>query len=477
LLSYDLFALKGITMMPMIYFLSEEEQLLVRAPSSQYAINGPRVFIKPPFHKIIERRKGVTLSANEYVHIGCRLTGAVTFKDGPSFFFLKAHDEVVLEEESLPLKEDQFVEVINSSTGETKIIRGECSYKLAPFESVRGKVQNTINVDEHRAVVVRDVSKGGLHMITKNQSFAPGNQERIESIREKVLLEEHEVMVLKDEKGSYHFKHGNQGESAFFVAPYWEVLGCNWSSGLHKQARDLEINKFDLRPKFMWYEFDVRTRDNVELMLKVTFFWQIQDVETLVKTTDDATGDLCSHARSRIIQRISRVHFSEFLDQFNSLVQDSILDESDDFYCERGIHMHSVEVRQIACKDEKTQEVLSEIIQETTTRINRIQKQESENEVLMKRIEGELIAEEHEMKLTRQKLKRFEEEARSEGRKEAHSILTFLQSLGKGISLNQKLKLFETLKQKEIMVGLGQGNSKIFLTPEDIQLKLEVQES
>ncbi len=463
-------------MMPMIYFLSEEEQLVLRAPSSCYVVNGPRVFIKPPFHQLIERRKGITLSASEYVHIGNRLNGTVRFKEGPSFFFLQAHETIVLEEESLPLKEDQFVEVINSSTGEQRIIRGECSYKLSPFESFRGKVQSTVNVDEHTAVVVRVVSKGTLRLVTKAQSFSPGNPERIDSVQEKIRLEEHEVMVLKDERGSYHFKQGNQGESSFFIPPYWESLQCNWSSGLHKQARDLEINKFDLRPKFMWYEFDVRTRDNVELMLKVTFFWQIQNVETLVKTTDDATGDLCSHARSRIIQNISRVHFSEFLDQFNSLVQDSVLDESDSFYQERGIHMHSVEVRQIACKDEKTQAVLSEIIQETTTRINRIQKQESENEVLMKRIEGELLAEEHEMKLTRQKLKRFEEEARSEGRKQAHSIVTFLHSLGKGVSLDQKLKLFETLKQKEVMEGLGKANSKIFLTRDDVQLKLEVQE-
>ena len=461
-------------MIPMIHFLADDEQLLVKSLSTRYVVNGPRVFIKPPLHSVLERRSGITLASNEYCHLRDQLNGQITMEDGPVFFFLGAHDEIVLHKEALPLNKDEYFEVINQSTGELKIVRGECSYKLKPFEQFRGELKYAVHIDEHNAVVVRDLETGALKMITEQQSFFPAESEEIKKVVQKVLVEEHEVVALKDKEGKHHFREGKGEESSFFVPPHWEILNFHWSSGLYKEARELLIEKFDLRPKFMWYEFDVRTRDNVELILKVTLFWQIKDVELLVSTTDDASGDVCSHVRSRIIQKVSQVEFADFLSSFNGLVHEAVLNENDKFHEERGLLIHSVEVREIACKDQKTQDVLSEIIQETTTRINRIQKQISDNEVAMTRIEGELLAEEGEMKLLEKQLLRFEEESQGEGNRQAQVVSSFLDGLGSELSLEQKLKVFEVLRKKEVMEGLAGENTRIFLTPEDVDLKLDV---
>jgi hypothetical protein len=50
-----------------------------------------------------------------------------------------------------------------------------------------------------------------------------------------------------------------------------KIVTLHWSTGIHKDCRDLGITKFVLRPKFMWYEFEVRTQDNVEIVIGITF--------------------------------------------------------------------------------------------------------------------------------------------------------------------------------------------------------------
>jgi regulator of protease activity HflC (stomatin/prohibitin superfamily) len=462
--------------LPGIYFLSEEEQLVIQSPYRKYTVEGPRVFYRPPFHRVLDRRTGCTLDANEYVHVKNMLTGHSRLVCGPTFFFLQASEHFSDIHTALPLAHNEYVKVLNQDSGKIKIVKGECSYRLEPCEVFCGKAKKAINIDEHTAVMVRSISTGTQRLVTECQSFVPACDEEIEAVSPKVLLEEHEVVVLQDAEGKYHFRHGKGDESSFFLPPYWKVLQHCWASGLHKENRDLHISRFDLRPKFMWYEFDVRTRDNVELVLKVTFFWQIVDVKTLVETTDDASGDVCSHARSRIIQKISTVDFADFLAGFNDLIQESITGSQDPFYGKRGINIHSVEVREIACKDQRTQDVLSEIIQETTTRINRIQKQVSENEVLMKKIEGELKAEETQNNLLRIKAERIEEEARLEGLKQARQISGFFESLGSDLSMNQKIALFESLKKSEMMSIIAGQNTRLFLTREDVDLKLDVRD-
>jgi hypothetical protein len=65
------------------------------------------------------------------------------------------------------------------------------------------------------------------------------------------------------------------------------------------------VSRFDLRPSFMNYEFIARTTDNVELAISITFFWRIIDVEAMILKTADTPGDICTHARSIIIQAVA----------------------------------------------------------------------------------------------------------------------------------------------------------------------------
>merc|ERR1711977_214995 len=100
----------------------------------------------------------------------------------------------------------------------------------------------------------------------------------------------------------------------------------------------------------------------------------------MIRATGDPQGDVWYHCRSALIAAVSRVTLETFMTQFNKIVNDAAQTDTD-FYKARGVCVHSLEVTRYECADAKTAGVLQEIIQETTNRINRMQKQKSDNEV------------------------------------------------------------------------------------------------
>merc|ERR1711896_111372 len=168
-----------------------------------------------------------------------------------------------------------------------------------------------------------------------------------------------------------------------------EVASNRVASGQKTVNFKVPITKIDTRAQYAFFEYEVRTSDNVALKLEGTIFWQVVDVPTMIMKTGDPKGDVWYHARSALIQAVSRVTLEEFMAKFNTIVMNATSSE-DEFYKERGVVVHSLEVTRYECVDKKTSAVLQEIIQETTNRINRMQHQQSENDVLREQLTGEI---------------------------------------------------------------------------------------
>lgn len=542
---------------PWLYFIKEDEQLLVESFTRRFVVNGPGTFFAPPLCRV-ERREGMTLGPTEYLRIQDNLTGELRNEFGPKCLFLNAFEVVLKRYKAVTLKKNQFLKIIDQKTGVIRVERGEASIFLEPVEEIlqnvtdgynldetqyiriqdavtgeitnvfgptlfipgatetvverleiislkhnqyvkildqktgiirveRGEqsiflqpneelllnVQDGVNVDDHTAVLIRDTGSGHLELVTAPQVFVPSAHQEIIEVRPRILLEDHDTVVIKDRSGRYIYRRGTDEDRSFFLEPYSELLNFRWSTGIHKDRRSLAITHLDSRPKFMWYEIEVRTKDNVELLLGITFFWQIKDVETMVRTTDDVPGDVCSHARSEIIQSVSKVTLEHFLDQFNAIVRGAVTERTDSFYSERGVCIHSVEVRSIACKDAGTQAILQEIIQETTNRLNRLQKQESENEVKLRQLGGDIQAEEMKGKLIDIRAENQQKEATVEGESEAVKVKAFLDGLGRELGMPEKVLIFNTLKKQEALEALAQGSAQLFFTPEDVDLRIQ----
>jgi len=460
------------SLFPRIVFLRDDEQLLVQSLTQTWVVRGPQKYVLQPFWRA-RRQKGKTLGPTQYLHIRNSVTGELRNECGPQLFFSKAHDEILAELEVIPLKHNEYVRLKDSVTGRIRTERGEAKVYLSPTEVLinsKKDVERGINIDDKTAVLIRDTKNGQLELITEKQVFTPDSHQEIVEVRERIRLEEHEAVIIMDKDGRYQFRQGSDQERSFFLDPYSKLVTLNWSTGIDKSKRDLSITKIDQRPKYMWYEFSARTKDNVDLILGITCFWEVSDVKAMILTTDDAPGDLCSHARSTILQKISQVTLEKFLEAFNAIVHSAVFEGSGDFYQRRGITLHAVEVRSVTCGDEKTQHVLQEIINETTQRINRMQKQESENEVQMQRIQGEISAEKKRSKLLEMRRTNARTEGLLTGESESLRVKAFMDGLGDGLTSEQKIAIFETLRRKETYTELSHGTAQLFLVPEGSDL-------
>ena len=457
----------------MFYFLKEDEQLLITTFTRRYVINGPGTHFIPAYFRV-KRRKAYTLGPAEYLRVRNTLTGELHNEIEPKLYFPLAEEEIIEELDAIALQRGEYTRLLDEATGEIRVERGENIVYLSPTEEVITEPQKGINVDDKTAVIVRDIPTGQQRLVIEKQVFIPESNEEVVTATKLIQLEDHETIVIKERDGSYTFRHGTDDTRAFFLEPYTEIVCFWWSSGLYKDARSLKICRLDSRPKFMWYEFEVRTKDNVELCLGITFFWQIVDVEKMIATTDDTTGDVCSHARSSIIQSISRVTLEDFLANFNATVESAVIGTEDPFYDVRGVVLHAVEVRSITCKDPGTQQILNEIIRETTDRLNRLQKQESENEVRLRKIAGEIEAEQNRSELLELQRQHQRTEALAVGEAESERVRAFFDGLG-DMPAENKVAIYNTLRKNDALGVLSDGHAQIYFTPSDVNLSIESQ--
>jgi hypothetical protein len=239
---------------PWVYFLKAEEQLLLESFTEKWTVNGPGTVLVKPFVKV-RRRVGISLSPTEYVKIRDLLSGEIRIMKGPAFVFLQAYDELIKRYEVIVLQNNEYVKIIEKTSGKVRVVTGPCNVVLSATEEVIEGPGKGINIDEHNAVLIRSISDGSLKLITRNQVFFPAADEQIEEVRKRILLEDHESVIIKGKDGRYRIISGSQNENSFFLQPYESLLTMHWSSGIHKEKRELRITHIDTRPKFMWYEF------------------------------------------------------------------------------------------------------------------------------------------------------------------------------------------------------------------------------
>merc|ERR1712187_1006780 len=176
---------------------------------------------------------------------------------------------------------------------------------------------------------------------------------------------------------------------AFFLPPHSEIVKIWWSRGPRRERKDVCFDRFDCRPHFMKFEFNCRTSDNVELILKGVLFWELVDLPAMWRHTGDTSGDMGYHIRSKFIHQVAQVTLKSFMETLHSISK-HILEEDIEFYATRGIKVHSLEVTRYQCADNSTALILEQIIQETTNRMNRLSQAESENEVSLFRTQGQI---------------------------------------------------------------------------------------
>jgi len=511
-------------------FVSLDEQFFVSKLTSKIVITGPIiVFLNPFTTKNYEVKKALSLGPMEYCVVNNILSGEKRVEVGPKLVFLQAYDKIQRDEESnqkrqsISLKSNEYVRFLDHKTGKVRIVRGEkgCVVPgpdethegvieainlkifeyvkiedkltgavrtergetlifLGPFEKQIGGKKCAIEVDEETAVLVRDKRTGQQHLFTKKKLFVPSDDEEVMEVRKLIKLAEYEACIVRDKTGRDIFHFGkNEDQRSFFLPPHSELVQLLWSRGRRRERRDLRITKLDLRPVFMSFEFNCRTNDNVELILEGSFFWEVVDLSSMVKFTNDTTGDICNHARSRFIELVSKVTLQDFMTQFNSIAKQVHESDQSGFYGKRGVKIHSLEVTGFRCAEQSTAQILEQIIQETTNRMNRLQQQESQNEVQLREIRGDIDEEKARSELIDIQTSNSNAKSKMDGLSEAEKVKTFISELSEcfpDMDMNMKVNLWKTLRKEDALKAVSNGNASLYFTPNDVNLSIEQHE-
>jgi len=467
---------------------------------TQRVVSGPTLFFPDVYDAVGGIREAIELSKLQYVRVTETLTGAVRVVPGPTLFFPDVYETVGDIREAYEVLKHQYLKLLDQTTGALRVERGEATvFPRAHEVAAEGGVRDAVNVDDETAVLVLDRATGQQRLVETQGLFFPAALEDIVEVRKLVRVAPHEVAIVRDNAGAYSFHSGNgtgggQGTS-FFLPPHCELVTMHWSSGTSQEDAEknvvkkvkvpvykVPVTKVDLRAQYAFFEYKVRTNDNVELLLEGTIFWQVVDVPRMIERTGDPKGDVWYHARSALIQAVSAVTLEQFMASFNSIVSRAAATESA-FYEQRGVRVHGLEVVRYECVDAKTAGVLQEIIQETTNRINRLQKQKSENEVEAERLSSQIEIERQrklliEAQTANQKLQAAVA-GESEGTRLAQSSLAFLEMLNGSVpDAATRLQLLRFFSEQHTLTTqtahLASGNATLFLTPDNFQLRMQV---
>ena len=470
-------------------------------------IVGPGLFHLGPYDKVTRTLKGITLQREQYVRLIDDVTGRIRVEVGEKCVYM-GPTESYLEDgkkTAVSIDEDTAVLVRDMATGQLQLVT-ERGLFIPNKDQDIVNVQKRIKLADYETAIVKD-QWGSYHFISgalqgrilasdveiASMGAADGKPEAplVSTMVEDLGVDFAEsktdtgmnkaapsgAVGREQGRGAKTLKfdlmrNANGGGASFFLPPFCELVELLWSTGPKKNSRTKKKSIFDSRPIFTNYEFLCRTSDNVELDVEITFFWSLENVQKMIRNTDDAPGDICHHARSEIVQSVSQIDLRKFMESFNEVVT-AAAQRGESFYHDRGVKVHSVEVRSFQCRDKQIDRVLQAIIKETTDRINRLQQIESENEVRLENMKG--LIEEEKLKggLIDVRNQHQQKEAMIEGEAEALRVRAFLKGL-EDITPDKRdaIQLFHMLRKVDVLSELSRGDARLFFTPDDCDLRI-----
>jgi len=444
-------------------------------------VQGPCVWCPGPHDCASSKKTATALQEDEYVRLKDVASGQHWTQNGKALVFLQPTWRIEgAVQKALALKMNEYVKFQDAVTGKVVVHRGEKIVFPGPDEElVDGGKKLAVEIDDEHAVLVRDKSTGQLRLVTEKQLFIPGPHEVIEEVRDLIKLADHEAIVIKDKEGVFQFYYGSEERRSanqprsFFLPPYAEVVKIWWSRGPKREKKDYSFERFDMRPHYMKFEFNCRTSDNVEVVLEGVFFWEIIDLPTMMRITGDTSGDMCSHVRSQFITATGRMPLKQFMEE-QHIIAKQVLEGDEAFYEARGIKMHSLEITRYQCADRSTAETLGQIIQETTNRMNRLSQAESENEVNLYRLQGQIEQAKQNSRLLEIQNEQTEKAAFLAGKAESDKVAAFLEGLADQVPLlEDRIRMWQTLRKTEALDVVSKGGASLYYTPNDVDLSIE----
>merc|ERR1740138_652587 len=153
------------------------------------------------------------------------------------------------------------------------------------------------------AIIVLSKADGSQRLVTQAGVYFPDAYESVIATRTLIRVLPHETMVVRSALGNYVIYSGASGNgtgTSFFLHPYDRLQTMRWSQfsepssspgGMQTQGEE-EVQRIDMRAQKVFYQYEVRTNDNVNLRVEGIIFWKVADAARMVSVTADPCGDV-----------------------------------------------------------------------------------------------------------------------------------------------------------------------------------------
>ncbi len=251
--------------------------------------------------------------------------------------------------------------IVTKQDGSREIIAGPQEYFLLHEPRMHFEEMSRIVLEQNqRCHVVDEDGKETMHEGEKTVFVRPSETHKVVN---KTILQEGTAVVVVDEDGKRTVK---QGPESFFLGPREKLYTFTWTGGEKKEPRYLRFDTLRTTPDQMYHDVEVRTRDQVILTIKLMIYWQVVDVEKMIKRCDDLIGAMVNIVSSSVASCFGQVTFEEAATDPERRIQGIDTFKSQEKWAEYGVRVEQVRLRGWRCADAQIQMILDQKIQNRT---------------------------------------------------------------------------------------------------------------
>lgn len=444
-------------------------------------ITGPQNYMPLPYETVSAPTKKISLNNNQYVHITDSSTGKIHTVQGPINFHLEPFDKPSKIFDKIVLTLNDYVKIVDNNTGVLRVEKGPDVVILNPYEVVvpvnaidkEGNVRGTANIgtviliDDNTAVHIKDIDTGIETLVTESQKYIPPPNIIILGVRKMIKLAPYQSAVIVDKQGSFIYKYGNK-ERGFFIPPFCNLLTQQWSADRTREHRELiDVQIFDSRPDDIDFEFVIFSKENTKIKMLIGVYWKMDDLEKMVRGTNDPRQDICNNVRSDIISLTCEMTTQEILELSATTLSEKVMNRDKGFYEARGVSVSRINILGKSCASPDVEATYKQINDEKIIRVKELEKQKGENDKKKAEIQGQVEREAEIKKLLTAQEENARIRTRIDGQSEGRRIAEFFESLG-DIPQEDKMRIY---LEKQHTDRLDISANKIdtwYVTPKDI---------
>lgn len=275
-------------------------------------IVGPRALCLNYSESIEEdKRKVHILSKNQALRLMAladhedKAAGSIWQVVGECRFIPNKYTQVLKPINAIMINEGEGIYVKNVETSAKKLVKGPCAYLLEANEELYNKPYSDM----------------------ERQALTLPAQATYEATV--VRLQKGEIMCVLDAEKNEHMLAGPLN---YLLSPEEAVKVLWLSAGKPKKPKQIKAAKIRTGPDFMSDRFEVRTKDNAQLSLLLTYKWEfLVDKEESFKVfaLPDFIGYACTTLCSRIREEAAKFTFEEFHGKTVGLIRKCMFQDHD----------------------------------------------------------------------------------------------------------------------------------------------------